>query len=106
MFIKNARECGEVFAYDESWDKASSQKQMNLKHFSGHTFNERICDDPIMIELMQNGEADIFTTDDVASVLMCSTKSNYSWDIEISKADDIIIIDKRKTKPDQNILNF
>jgi translation initiation factor 3 subunit D len=79
---------------------------MNLKHFAGHTFDERITDDPIMVELMENGEADIFTSDDVVSVLMCSTKSNYSWDIEINKADNIIIIDKRNSKTDRNILNF
>ena len=69
-----------------------------------------------MIELMEAGEAEIFTTDVVVSVLMCSTKSNYSWDIEIKKADGIIIIDKRSdddtdtgalnTNDKMNILNY
>ena len=69
-----------------------------------------------MIELMEAGEAEIFTTDVVVSVLMCSTKSNYSWDIEIKQADGIIIIDKRSdddkdtgalnTKDTMNILNY
>jgi len=58
-----------------------------------------------MVELMENEEAEIFTTDVVASVLMCSTKSNYSWDIEIKKVDGIIIIDKRTDDTDTGALD-
>jgi hypothetical protein len=36
-----------------------------------------------MVELIQAGAADIFTTDVIAAALMSATKSNYSWDIEI-----------------------
>lgn len=119
VFIKNARECGEVFAYDDAWDKTTVQKQKTLKGFKGHTFDETVFDDPIMEELMEGDEADIFTTDLVAAVLMCSNKSNYSWDVEITKVKDKIIIDKRTeddagetkintmNKDDKiNILNF
>lgn len=64
-------------------------------------------DDPVMEELMEKDAADIFTTDVVAAVLMCATKSNYSWDVEITKVNDKIIIDKRTddTEQDPNTLN-
>lgn len=38
-----------------------------------------------MIELMQEGVADIYTTDVIVAAIMCAGKSNYSWDIEIKK---------------------
>lgn len=37
---------------------------------------------------------------------MCSTKSNYSWDIEIKKYENKIFIDKRQEDLDKNILNY
>lgn len=58
-----------------------------------------------MEQLMEEEAAEIFTTDVVASVLMCSTKSNYSWDIEIKKVDGIIIIDKRTNDTEQGALD-
>lgn len=63
-----------------------------------------------MVELIQEDAADIFTTDVVAAVLMCATKSNYSWDVEIKKFDNKIFIDKREpdesNPEDFNILNY
>ena len=47
-------------------------------------------------ELIEKNVADIFTTDVIAAVLMCSTKSNYSWDVEIKKYENKIFIDKRQ----------
>jgi translation initiation factor 3 subunit D len=58
------------------------------------------------VELIEQNVADIYTTDVVAAVLMCATKSNYSWDVEIKKFDDKIFIDKRQDEPENNILNF
>jgi translation initiation factor 3 subunit D len=69
-------------------------------------FEPTIYDDPVMIELIEQNKADIFSTDVVIATLMCSTKSNYSWDIEIKKFDNKIFIDKRVEEPDLNILNF
>lgn len=105
-FLENARECGEVLGYNHNWDKATGKKPKPLKHFDGHTFEESLFDDPVMVELIEQNVADIYTTDVVAAVLMCSTKSNYSWDVEIKKFDDKIFIDKRQDDTDNNILNF
>ncbi len=72
------------------------KKPKALKSYEGHTFEESLFDDPVMIELIEKNVADIFTTDVIAAVLMCSTKSNYSWDVEIKKYENKIFIDKRQ----------
>ena len=106
VLLDNVMECGEVHAYNHNWDKATGKKPKTLKHFEGHTFEESLFDDSVMIELIEKDVADIFTTDVVAAVLMCASKSNYSWDVEIKKFDDKIFIDKRQDDPENNILNF
>jgi len=85
VFIGTVRECGDIMAYDNEWDKCSSKKPKTLKNFEGKTFEESLFDDPVMVELIEQDKADIFTTDVIAAALMCATKSNYSWDIEIKK---------------------
>ena len=59
-----------------------------------------------MLELIEEGVADIYTTEEVAAVLMAATKSNYSWDLEIKYCDGIVFIDKRTEEPQDNILNY
>lgn len=49
----------------------------------------------MMVELIEEDKADIFTTDVILAALMSSTRSNYSWDIEIKKFGNKIFIDKR-----------
>jgi len=44
---------------------------------------------------MEEGAADIYTTDEVAAALMACVKSNYSWDIEIKLFGGMIFLDKR-----------
>jgi translation initiation factor 3 subunit D len=106
VFMQNIKECGEISGYNHTWDKSTGKKPKPLKNFEGHTFEESLFDDPVMVELIEQNVADIYTTDVVAAVLMCATKSNYSWDVEIKKFDDKIFIDKRQDDPENNILNF
>jgi hypothetical protein len=101
-----AKECGDVFQFDQAWDKASGKKPKALKHFEGKSFDESLFADPVMLELIEEGAADVYTTEAVASVLMCATKSNYSWDLEIKVCDGTIFIDKRAEDPETNILNY
>jgi len=105
--MKTTKECGEVYAYDATWDKATGKKPKPIKAFEGSTFEEPIFDDPIMQDLMESDSAEIFTTDVVAAILMCAPKSNYSWDLEVTKYGEQIFIDKRKKDdPEFNILNY
>lgn len=107
VFLRNAAVCGDLSAYDESWDRVSAKKPKAIKAFSGTTFEEPIWDDSVMIDLMQEGVADIYTTDVIAAAIMCAAKSNYSWDIEIKKFGSQIFIDKRQDDDiENNILNY
>jgi len=107
VFLRNAAVCGELSAYDESWDRVSAKKPKLIKPFNGVTFEESIWDDSTMIDLMKDGVADINTTDVVVAAIMCAVKSNYSWDIEIKKFGDSIFIDKRQDDNiENNILNY
>lgn len=105
--LPNLKECGEISAYDAAWDRASAKKPKALKNFNGKSFEESLFDDEVMVELIENDAADIFTTDVIAAALMCATKSNYSWDVEIKKYGNKIFIDKRQDDDiENNILNF
>lgn len=111
VFIGTERECGELYAYDATWDKCSSKRPKHLNTFSGKTFEESIFDDPVMVELIEQDKADVFTTDVIASILMSATKANYSWDVEIKRFGEKIFIDKRAIDEDEeikpeNILDF
>jgi translation initiation factor 3 subunit D len=106
VLMGSVMDCGEVHAYNHNWDRSTGKKPKALKHFEGHTFEESLFDDEVMIDLIEKNVADIFTTDVVAAVLMCANKSNYSWDVEIKKFDDKIFIDKRQDDSEDNILNY
>ena len=94
-FINTEKECGDLYCYDSNWDKASGKKAKVLPKFEGKTFEEELFNDEVMIKLIEENKADIFTTDVIAAALMASTKSNYSFDVEIKKFSNKIFIDKR-----------
>lgn len=121
VFMGNERECGEISAYEYLWDKATGKKPISLptsdlmktimeskdEAKADHlNFQPSIYDDPVMIELIEQNKADIFSTDEVIATIMSATHSNYSWDIEIKKFDNKIFIDKRSDEPHNNILNY
>lgn len=93
--LENAKECGDVPLYDNKWDKCTGKKPKVLKTFEGMTFDVGLFEDPVMIELIEAEVANIYTTEEVTAVLMCATKSNYSWDLVIKVFGDTIFIDKR-----------
>jgi hypothetical protein len=35
VFLENVKECGDVYAFDATWDKANTKKSKNLKNFDG-----------------------------------------------------------------------
>lgn len=104
--LENAKECGDVPLYDAKWDSASGKKARPLPKYEGTTFDVSLFEDPVMVELIEKEVANIYTTEQVAAVLMCATKSNYSWDLVIKVCDGFIFIDKRDEEKETNILNL
>lgn len=84
-FVNTERECGEIQAYNFELDKASGKKPVVLNKFNGNTCESSIFDDAVMVDLIENNKADIFTTDQIAAAIMCGNRSNYSYDIEVKK---------------------
>jgi translation initiation factor 3 subunit D len=88
---------GFLHYYDRSYDKQPGAKtsERKLNVLERAAYNVTTSSDPVIQELAEKDEATIFTTDSILSMLMCSTKSVYSWDIVISRRGNKVFIDKR-----------
>jgi len=88
---------GFLYYYDRAYDKQPGAKtsERKLKVLERAAYNVTTSSDPIIQELADKDEATVFATDNILSMLMCATKSVYSWDLVISKRGGKIFIDKR-----------
>jgi translation initiation factor 3 subunit D len=88
---------GFLYYYDRSYDKQpgapTSQRKLNVLERAA--YNVTTSSDPIIQELAEKDEATIFATDSILSMLMCATKSVYSWDMVITRRGNQVFIDKR-----------
>jgi len=82
--------------YDRSFDKQPVKNaEKNLVTIDRAAYNVTTSQDPIIQDLADKGEATIFATDDILSMLMCSPRSVYPWDIVIVKQGNKVFLDKR-----------
>jgi hypothetical protein len=88
---------GFLYYYDRSYDKQPGAKtsERRLNVLERAAYNVTTSSDPIMQELSDKDEATVFATDNVLSMLMCATKSVYSWDLVFSRKGNKVFIDKR-----------
>ncbi|KAK0632576.1 eukaryotic translation initiation factor 3 subunit D [Immersiella caudata] len=87
---------GFLHAYDRSYDKpAVKSNERKLTALDRAAYNVTTSSDPVIQELAEKDEATIFATDNILSMLMCSTRSVYSWDIVIVRQGNKIFLDKR-----------
>ncbi len=92
---------GFLYYYDRSYDKAPVRNtERKLLSLDRAAYNVTTSADPVIQELAERDEATIFATSDILSMLMCATRSVYSWDLVILKHGDKIFFDKR---PDSSI---
>ncbi|KAJ9646534.1 hypothetical protein H2201_000623 [Coniosporium apollinis] len=89
---------GFLYQYDRSYDKnpgaKTSERRLNVLERAA--YNVTTSSDPIIQELADKDEATIFATDNILSVLMCATKSVYSWDLIFTRRRNQVFIDKRE----------
>lgn len=52
----------------------------------------------MLTQFASKGRARVFATDNILSLLMCSTRSVYPWDIVIVREGDKLYFDKRDTE--------
>jgi translation initiation factor 3 subunit D len=88
---------GFLYYYDRSYDKQPGAKtsERKLNVLERAAYNVTTSSDPILQELSEKDEATVFATDNVLSMLMCATKSVYSWDLVFSRKGNKVFIDKR-----------
>jgi translation initiation factor 3 subunit D len=87
---------GFLYYYDRSYDKNQAKMtERKLQTLERAAYNVTTSQDPIIQELADKDEATIFATSDILSMLMCATRSVYSWDIVILKHGNKIFFDKR-----------
>lgn len=87
---------GFLYYYDRSFDKINAKSaEKRLTALDRATYNVTTSSDPVIQELAEKGEATIFATDTILSMLMCSPRSVYPWDIVIVRQGNKIFLDKR-----------
>jgi translation initiation factor 3 subunit D len=87
---------GFLYYYDRSYDKPPVKTaDRKLQAIDRAIYNPTTSQDPVIQELSEKGEATIFATDSILSMLMCSPRSVYPWDIVIVRQGNKIFLDKR-----------
>jgi translation initiation factor 3 subunit D len=88
---------GFLYYYDRSYDKQPGAKtsERKLNVLERAAYNVTTSSDPIIQELADKDEAAVFATDNILSMLMCATKSVYSWDLVFTRKGNKVFIDKR-----------
>jgi translation initiation factor 3 subunit D len=87
--------CGSLLYYDESFDRVGIRNEKPLEKHDRSFFNVTTSDDPVIQELSAADDNHIFATDTILAVLMCATRSVYSWDILVRKVGNKLFFDKR-----------
>ncbi|CAJ2501595.1 Uu.00g044480.m01.CDS01 [Anthostomella pinea] len=87
---------GFLYYYDRSFDKQPVKAaERRLTALDRATYNVTTSSDPVIQEMAERDEATIFATDSILSMLMCSTRSIYPWDMIIVRQGNKIFLDKR-----------
>ncbi|QYS99192.1 Eukaryotic translation initiation factor 3 subunit D [Trichoderma simmonsii] len=87
---------GFLYYYDRSYDKQPVKgSERKLTAIDRAAYNVTTSSDPVIQEYAEKDEATIFATDSILSMLMCSTRSVYPWDIVIVRQGNKIFLDKR-----------
>ena len=87
---------GFLYYYDRSFDKQPVKgMEKKLTAIDRAAYNVTTSSDPVIQELAEKDEATIFATDSVLSMLMCSPRSVYPWDIVITRQGNKVFLDKR-----------
>jgi translation initiation factor 3 subunit D len=89
---------GFLYYYDRAYDKQPGAKtsERKLAVLERAAYNVTSSSDPILQELSEKNEGTIFATDSILSMLMCSPRSVYPWDLVLTKHHDKIFIDRRE----------
>ncbi|TMW45860.1 hypothetical protein DOY81_009064 [Sarcophaga bullata] len=86
--------CGTLEYYDKTYDRINVKNEKPLQKIDRIVHTVTTIDDPVIRRLSKT-VGNVFATDAILATIMCSTRSNYSWDIVIEKFAIKIFMDKR-----------
>ncbi|KAF8418763.1 eukaryotic translation initiation factor 3 subunit D [Terfezia claveryi] len=87
---------GFLHYYDKQYDRpAVKGVERKLAIQERAYYNPTTSEDPVIQQLAERDEAQIFATDSVLSMLMCAPRSVNSWDIVIVRQGNKLFFDKR-----------
>lgn len=86
--------CGELEYYDKQYDRVTVKNERRLQRIDRIFHKVTTTDDPIIRKLAKT-EGNVYATDSILATLMCSIRSNYSWDIIVQKVGGKLFFDKR-----------
>ena len=84
--------CGTIHNYTRKYEAVGS---IPLEPCIKVDFEQTTSKDPNMQKYASNSDAEVFITDAIIAQLMCTPKSNNSWDVVVTKKDGKIFFDKR-----------
>lgn len=87
--------CGILEYYDKTYDRVNVKNERPLQGVDRIFHTVTTTDDPI-IRVLSKTVGNVYATDAILATIMCSTRSNYSWDIVIEKIGDKLFMDKRE----------
>jgi translation initiation factor 3 subunit D len=90
---------GTLQAYDKTFDRINTRVERPLEIIDRAWYNQTTSDDPIIAQLAEKQSAQIFATDAILAVLMCTTRSVNSWDIILERRGNQLFLDKRDSGP-------
>lgn len=76
--------CGTLEYYDKTYDRINVKNEKPLQKIDRIVHTVTTTDDPVIRRLSKT-VGNVFATDAILATIMCSTRSNYSWDIVIEK---------------------
>ncbi|CAG8552828.1 217_t:CDS:10 [Diversispora eburnea] len=86
---------GFLYHYDKSYDRIPAKTEKPLLPSERVRYFISTSKDPIIKQLSRDDEAVVFATDTILSLLMCSPRSVYPWDIVINRMGNKLFFDKR-----------
>jgi hypothetical protein len=98
---------GRLSYYDKANDKISPKTEKQLKQNTKHVWDPTASSDHILLSYAEDSTAQtVVCTDTVISALLCCTKSIYSWDMIITKKNNLLVFDKRSGGPLGKFLHY
>ncbi|KAJ1972317.1 hypothetical protein H4R35_004742 [Dimargaris xerosporica] len=90
---------GHVNMYSKPYDRTTIRTAKPLQRSQYVYYDVSASDDPVLQELAAQGQAQVFATDAVISMLMCTTRTVYPWDIIVNRVGNQLFLDKRSNGP-------